>query len=435
MKSSVLSAVLLAAGAWATQTPFYGIYYDQYHTQNLPNANQTADINHVFIAFVPSSALNSNPIGNYTPFASVSDVKAKFSSRTKVLISVGGWGDDGFSAAMANATSRALFAENVATMLKETGADGVDIDCEYPGGNGADYRQIPNDQKTSEITTFPLLLAAIRAAIGSKLLSIAVPGKAVDMIAYTPEQAPAIWKSVDFVNLMAYDFMNRRDNVTAHHTSVAESLAAVDRYLALGLAPAKLNLGFAFYAKWFTTANNSDCATHPLGCATALLENPDGSDTGLSGALTFERSNMVPTPVPTNLTLSPDGSCGPTSAGPYKCAAPNCCSGSGFCGVETPYCGSTCQHGYGSCTGESIVSKFQEALQGGIDDRVQGGRYFWKDDVFWTWDTAVFVGDKFAQIVKERNLGGVYAWSLGEDTNDGRLMAAMQKGVRGMKRV
>lgn len=70
------------------------------------------------------------------------------------------------------------FANDVNTMLTNTGADGVDIDWEYPGGNGADYKQVSNEEKTYQIDAFPKLLAATRTAIGpNKLLSIAVPGK------------------------------------------------------------------------------------------------------------------------------------------------------------------------------------------------------------------------------------------------------------------
>lgn len=53
----------------------------------------------------------------------------------------------------------------------------LDIDWEYPGGNGGDYKQVPNSEKTYQIDAYPKALAAIRTAIGDKLLSIAVPGK------------------------------------------------------------------------------------------------------------------------------------------------------------------------------------------------------------------------------------------------------------------
>lgn len=75
----------------------------------------------------------------------------------------------------------------------------------YVGGNGADYKQIPNSEKVGEITAFPLFLKEIKAAIGEKELSIAVPGLERDMLAFTPEQSPKIWETVDFVNIMTYD--------------------------------------------------------------------------------------------------------------------------------------------------------------------------------------------------------------------------------------
>ena len=37
-----------------------------------------------------------------------------------------------------------------------------DVDWEYPGGNGDDYRQNPNSGKVDEITGFPLLLQEIK---------------------------------------------------------------------------------------------------------------------------------------------------------------------------------------------------------------------------------------------------------------------------------
>lgn len=47
---------------------------------------------------------------------------------------------------------------------------------------------------------------------------------------------------------------------------------------------AKMNLGIAFYAKYFETVG--EC-TEPVGCETAVLEDANGLDTGKSGAKTF----------------------------------------------------------------------------------------------------------------------------------------------------
>jgi hypothetical protein len=128
-----------------------------------------------------------------------------------------------------------------------------------------------------------------------------------------------------WLQVMAYDMMNRRDVITKHHTPVHGSLEIIDKYLSLGFSPRKLNLGFALYAKWFTTAPGVDCS-QGLGCKTALLENPDGSDTGASGAMTFEAANFQP--VPANLTVAPDASCGVGTF--HKCGDDKCCSQYGF---------------------------------------------------------------------------------------------------------
>lgn len=67
-------------------------------------------------------------------FTTVDEVRAKFPEETKVMVAIGGWGDTlGFSAAALDSETRRRFAENVANMVATTGADGVDIDWEYPG--------------------------------------------------------------------------------------------------------------------------------------------------------------------------------------------------------------------------------------------------------------------------------------------------------------
>lgn len=67
-------------------------------------------------------------------FTTVDQVRAKFLKDTKVMVAIGGWGDTiGFSVAALNDETRKMFAENVASMVAATGADGIDVDWEYPG--------------------------------------------------------------------------------------------------------------------------------------------------------------------------------------------------------------------------------------------------------------------------------------------------------------
>jgi chitinase len=189
----------------------------------------------------------------------------------------------------------------------------------------------------------------------------------------------------------------------------------INLYLDIGCPASKINLGFAFYAKYFTVA--SDCSS-PLGCALAPAEDPStGADTLASGAWTFEKSHL--TPVDTSrLAISNDGTCGPEKM--TKCAT-GCCSQYGNCGTTKEHCHGACFHSFGTgCTDNDVFGSWQSAMTNGQTDEEQGGQYFYDKEkkLFWTWDTPALISRKFDEIVRELDLGGVMAWSLGEDSFD-----------------
>ncbi|GAB7354633.1 hypothetical protein MBLNU459_g5068t2 [Dothideomycetes sp. NU459] len=320
-------------------------------------------------------------------FTTVDAVRSQFSDGTAIMIAIGGWGDtQGFSRAAASDASRKLFATNIKAMLEDTGADGenvnffqvgnqtkqagVDIDWEYPGGNGEDYRQIPNSEKAWEIDAYPSLLSEIREALGpDKIMSAAVPGLPRDMIAFTKATTPVIGETLDFLNIMTYDLMNRRDNTTKHHTGLNASQDAINAYIHHGLSPGKANLGFAFYVKWFKTDVTGGCSQNPIGCKTAVMEDPEtGADLGQAGA--FSWHDQVP---------------------------------------------------------KELRASFQKALAEGEYDSEGGGHYFWddKDNIFWSWDTPQAIEKKIPLVVDSKNLGGVFAWGLGEDAPEWSHLTAL----------
>lgn len=89
---------------------------------------------HVAVAFMSPGIFNDPGRTEWPLFTAVDEVRSKFPKGTKVMVAIGGWGDTlGFSVAALTDETRKLFAENVANMVRDTGADGVDVDWEYPG--------------------------------------------------------------------------------------------------------------------------------------------------------------------------------------------------------------------------------------------------------------------------------------------------------------
>lgn len=198
------------------------------------------------------------------------------------------------------------------------------------------------------------------------------------MLAFTASTLPSISKSVDFLNIMTYDLMNRRDNITKHHTGIAASLEAIDAYLNAGLPAAKANLGLAFYIKWFKTDPNAGCKVEPVGCKTKLLEDPNtGADLGGTGQ--FSWHDEVPS---------------------------------------------------------ELAASFSKAMENGEYDPVGGGHYYFDDEenLWWSWDTPEAIGKKFPAIVEKRGLGGVFAWGLGEDAPKFEHLEAANSGLNSLVR-
>jgi chitinase len=73
----------------------------------------------------------ANSTAPFQPKVPISTIRSEFPN-AKVMIAVGGWGDDiGFLQVSQTETSITQFAADIATMLTNTGADGVGKDLTY----------------------------------------------------------------------------------------------------------------------------------------------------------------------------------------------------------------------------------------------------------------------------------------------------------------
>jgi chitinase len=188
--------------------------------------------------------------------------------KLKVDISVGGWEAGGFSEAARTEAGRKAFADSATELVVDHGADGLDIDWEYPGHHESGIASSPDDRQN-----FTLLLQAVRASLdragatrsrsgdNAYTLSIAVAdGPFVSGI-----DVAAVDKYVDGFNLMTYDFCNAMTPDTCHHIGLHASKPApadarttdraVAQFLAAGVPSRKLVIGAAFYGREFGGVN------------------------------------------------------------------------------------------------------------------------------------------------------------------------------------
>ena len=183
----------------------------------------------------------------------------------RVLVSIGGWGADGFSDAALTDASRTRFAASVAALIKRYAVDGVDIDWEYPGLAGPGIVHREEDREN-----FTLLLAATRKALDA--LPARSYGKRRDDRYYLTAaladsqfvdhvELARVAEQLDWINLMTYDFHNSLTPTTGHHAALSASASAnagersvqsaVDEFLAAGVPARKLVIGVPFYGRAF----------------------------------------------------------------------------------------------------------------------------------------------------------------------------------------
>ena len=174
------------------------------------------------------------------------------------ILSVGGWGADGFSQAAATAEGRAAFVDDVLKLMREKGFSGIDIDWEYPGSSVAGIKSSTDDRQN-----FTLLLQDLRDGLDALSAADGAPRRLCIAISGSPYliknlEVAKIGKIVDQVNLMTYD-LHQEDKASHHsalyasHPSALSADACVRAYVKAGLPAGKIMLGVAFYGyRWDT---------------------------------------------------------------------------------------------------------------------------------------------------------------------------------------
>lgn len=174
------------------------------------------------------------------------------------VLSIGGWGADGFSQAAGTADGRAAFAAEVLQLMEKYGFLGADIDWEYPGSSVAGIESSPADREN-----YTQLLQALRTGMDALTAADGKPRMLCIALSASPEMIPSLQCAeiggiVDQVNLMTYD--QQEPDIASHHSALfaspqaaASAAASVQAYTRAGIPAAKIMLGAAFYGHRWTT--------------------------------------------------------------------------------------------------------------------------------------------------------------------------------------
>lgn len=183
----------------------------------------------------------------------------------QVLASVGGWGgsDPIFHLAATPAGRDALVRAMLKFLRTHPGFDGIDIDWEHPGSNGA-ANGVPLGSP-EDGRHFALLMQVLRAGLDrlgqetGRRYPLTVAVNATAEVLDRIDWAGAL-PSLDLVFLMSYDYYGGWTALAGHHTALRSSRPGADDSLTqtlahaqrLGLPAAKLVAGVGMYGRGFS---------------------------------------------------------------------------------------------------------------------------------------------------------------------------------------
>ena len=196
----------------------------------------------------------------------------------KIVASVGGWGgSDPIFHLAGDPARRAVFAASAQRFLREHPAfDGIDIDWEHPGNNGAangvqlgsprdgqSYAELMGDLRQA--------LDALTAETGRPYLLTTAVNPMASIVGRINFKDAA--KPLDLVFMMSYDFYGIWSPVAGHHTALRASRPEADDSLeravrnleTAGVPRAKLVAGVAMYGRGFTGVRETRAGTAKTG--------------------------------------------------------------------------------------------------------------------------------------------------------------------------
>ncbi|GAA6005012.1 hypothetical protein JCM10207_008478 [Rhodosporidiobolus poonsookiae] len=256
----VASASSVRAGA---SSPIIANYWPAYNAAKQAVSAipwQHSDLAYFFVAVTTETGFEVPDDGSQeylNSFVSTADAKG-----SKPLVSIGGWsGSLYFSKLVETEAKRTKLANDMKEFIDKYGFKGVDIDWEYPNGEGIGCNAI----SPSDASNFLAFLKVLRATIGTDALITAAvstagingeDGKVMDSLA-------GFGDYLDYLNLMTYDVAGSWSTTTGPNAPLRVCNsdtgvdAAVEVYTSRGFPAEKILLGIPAYAISFTTSSST----------------------------------------------------------------------------------------------------------------------------------------------------------------------------------
>lgn len=249
---------------------FVYLYDNKFVGFNTGDLKKIDVINYSF-ALIKNGKVDCTPLRNYK------NVMKARSEGVRVVLSIGGWGADGWSDAVVDSSAREKFVESIINAIKTYHFDGVDLDWEYPtqttsqgiGSNGA----VDKDNYTELVK---LLRQEMDKIDENLILSNAVSNSG----AYRYYDVEELDKHLDYWHLMTYEMAS--SNKTSFDANLYKSKyatsgadTAVNNYINAGASVNKLVIGCAFYAyKYIIDASEYDVALYKNGMKLMPISPP-----------------------------------------------------------------------------------------------------------------------------------------------------------------
>lgn len=180
----------------------------------------------------------------------------------KMIISVGGWTlSDPFHYMANDPQSRAVFVNSMMDFLRQYDFfDGVDIDWEYPGGNGAN----PALGGPEDFQSYADLMCDIRSGLDGLEAETGREYELSTAIGASPAKIDAAnyadaHSCIDHILAMTYDYYGAWNNTVGHLAALNDypensipdfyATSGVDKLLELGVPPHKIAIGATMYGR------------------------------------------------------------------------------------------------------------------------------------------------------------------------------------------